>query len=150
MCVFQLFCGLGAPYDEKITQRVLRGSDLTARDSTGQTILHVAVATNQSESNFKCLLNNNVDIAARDCKGRTARDLAEKLNRPKFVRLLDEHIIKLVKEKRFEPLESLILHNYDHILDVTEGTRTLTEVAKRSSTKQIYEIVRLAAPIQVC
>ncbi|XP_052794687.1 uncharacterized protein LOC128227844 isoform X2 [Mya arenaria] len=147
---FQLFCGLGAPYDERIVQRVLRGSDLTARDSTGQTILHLAIATNQSDNNVKCLLTNNVDLAARDCQGRTARDLAEKLNCPKYVRLIDDHIVRLVKEKKFEPLERLILHNYDHILDVNDGNRTLTEIAKRSSTQNIYEIVRLTAPIQAC
>lgn len=145
---FQLFCGAGAPYDEKITQRVLKGSDLTARDTTGQTILHVAVTTNQSESIVKVLLNCGVDIASRDNQGRTARDLAEKLNKPMFTRLVDEHVIRLVKEKKFEQLERLILHNYDHILDVCEGTKTLTEIAKRSSTRNIYEIVKLTAPIQ--
>lgn len=146
---FQLFCGAGAPYDEKITQRVLRGSDLTARDARGQTILHWAVTTSQSESNVKVLLNNGVDIAARDCQGRTARDLAEKQNKPSYIRLIDNHVIRLVKEKKFDQLERLILQNYDHLLDVTEGNKTLTEIAKKSSTKNIYEILTFTAPIQV-
>ncbi|XP_045216690.2 uncharacterized protein LOC123566547 isoform X1 [Mercenaria mercenaria] len=145
---FQVLCGLGAPYDEKITMRVLKGSDLTARDSTGQTILHVAVSTNQSDSIFRHILQCGVDLSARDCQGRTARDLAEKSNRPKYVRLIDEFVIKLVKEKKFETIEKLILQNYDHILDMSEGSRSMTEIAKKSSTKNIYEIVKLTAPIQ--
>lgn len=145
----QVICGLGSPYDEKITLRVLKGSDLTARDSTGQTILHVAIERNQPDTIIKCLLNNGVDIAARDCQGRTARDYAEKLNRPKYMKLIDDFIIKLVKDKKFEPIEKLILHNYDHILDITEGNKTMAEITKKCSTKNIYEIVKLAAPIQV-
>lgn len=145
---FQILCGLGAPYDEKITMRVLKGSDLTARDNTGQTILHVAISTNQSDTIIKHLLQCGVDIAARDCQGRTARDLAEKLNRAKYVRLIDDFVIKLVKDKKFDAVEKLILHNYDHILDISEGGRTMTDIAKKSSTRNIFEIVRLTAPIQ--
>lgn len=127
----------------------MRGSDLTARDNNGQTILHLAVTTDQSESNIKVLLNSGVDIAARDCQGRTARDIAEKQNKPQYVRLIDDHVIRIVKEKKFDQLERLILQNYDHLLDVTDGSRTLTEIAKKSSTKNIYEIMKFTAPIQV-
>ncbi|XP_052276622.1 uncharacterized protein LOC127875909 isoform X2 [Dreissena polymorpha] len=147
---FQLFCGLGAPYDEKLTTRVLRGSDLSARDRLGQTILHLAIDTNQSESVVKCLLNNRVNIAARDCQGRTARDLAEKNNCPRYTRLIDEHVIKLVKDKKFEDLEKLILHNYDHVLDLCEGKKTLTEIAKKTGARNIHDLVRYTAPIQAC
>ena len=128
---------------------MLRDCDLTARDSSGQSILHVAVNTNQSETIIKHLLNNGVDLAARDSQGRTARDLAEKLNRPKYTRLIDEHVIRMVKDKRFEPIERLILHNYDHLLDVCDGTKTLVDIAKKSSSRNIYEIIKLTAPIQV-
>lgn len=142
-------CGAGAPYDERIVQRVLSGSDLTARDSQGQTILHLAVSTNQSDSIVKIILNNGIDIAARDCQGRTARDLAEKLRCPKYVKLIDDHVIKLLKDKKFEPIEKLILHNYDHLLDISDGNKRFVEIAKKYSSKNIYEVVNLTAPIQV-
>jgi ankyrin repeat protein len=129
--------------------RVLKGSDLTARDNTGQTILHVAVSTNQSDTIVRHILQCGVDLASRDCHGRTARDLAEKLNRPKYVRLIDDFVIKLVKDKKFEQVEKLILTNYDHILDISEGNKSMTEIAKKSSTRNISEIVKLTAPIQV-
>lgn len=145
---FQILCGVGAPYEERIVQRVLSGSDLTARDNQGQTILHVAVSTKQTESIVKAILNNGIDIAARDCQGRTARDVAEKLNCPKYVKFIDEHVIKLIKDKKFEPVERLILHNYDHLLDVSDGSKTLVDIAKKSSTRNIFEVVKLTAPIQ--
>ena len=129
---------------------MLSGSDLTARDNQGQTILHVAVLTKQTESIVKAILNNGIDIAARDCQGRTARDVAEKLNCPKYVKLIDEHVIKLIKDRKFEPIERLILHNYDHLLDVSDGSKTLVDIAKKSSTRNIFEVVKLTAPIQVC
>ena len=66
-----------------------------------------------------------------------------------YVRLIDNHVIRLVKEKKFEQLERLILQNYDHILDLSEGNKTLTEIAKKSSAKNVYEILKFAAPIQV-
>lgn len=145
---FQMFCGVGAPYDEKIVMRVLRDCDVTARDGLGQTILHTAVITDQSDTILKYLFTCGVNIAARDIKGRTARDLAEKLNKPNYVRLIDEHLIKLVKDKKFEQVEKLILHNYDHVLNVSDGSKTLVEIAKRSSSRNIHEIVKLTAPIQ--
>ena len=148
-CLFQLLCGSGAPYDEKITLRVLKGSDLTARDCKGNTILHIAILYHASETVLKFLLNNGVDIAARDCQGRTARDVAEKHNCPNYVKLIDEFIIKIVKDKKFDQIERLILHNYDHLLDIKDGSRTLVDTAKRSSTSNIHEIIRLTAPIQV-
>ena len=150
MVLFQILCGLGAPYDERITMRVLKGSDLTARDNTGQTILHVAVSTNQTDTIFRHILQCGVDLAARDCNGRTARDLAEKLNRPRYIKMIDDYVIKLVKDKKFEQVEKLILTNYDHILDINEGSKSMTEIAKKSSTRNISEIVKLTAPIQVC
>lgn len=145
---FQILCGVGAPYDERIVHRVLSGSDLSARDNQGQTILHLAVSTNQPDSIVKFILNKGIDIAARDCQGRTARDLAEKLKCPRYMKLIDDYVIKLIKDKKFEPIEKLILHNYDHLLDITDGTRTLVDVAKKSSTRNIYEVVKLTAPIQ--
>ncbi|KAL3866690.1 hypothetical protein ACJMK2_043971 [Sinanodonta woodiana] len=144
---FQLFCGSTKVKDERIIQRVLRGCDLTARDRDGQNILHVAIQTDQSENNIRFLLANGVDIAARDCQGRTPRDLAEKCNKPLITRCIDEYVIKMVKDKKFDQIEKLILHNYDHILDLTEGNRTLVEIAKKSNTR-IHEVVQLTAPIQ--
>ena len=146
---FQLICGNTIPKDEKVILRVFQGSDLTARDTEGSTILHVAVIHNTSENIFKNLMAYGADVSARDSKGRTARDLAEKLQKPSFVYAIDEYIIKLIKDKKFNEVEQLILHNYDHLLDITDSSkRTLVDIAKRSSSRQIYEIVKLTSAIQ--
>jgi hypothetical protein len=60
-----------------------------------------------------------------DSKGRTARDLAEKLQKPSFVYAIDEYIIKLIKDKKFNEVEQLILHNYDHLLDITDSSKVI-------------------------
>ena len=146
---FQLICGNTIPKDEKVILRVFQGSDLTARDTEGSTILHVAVIHNTSENIFKNLMAYGADVSARDSKGRTARDLAEKLQKPSFVYAIDEYIIKLIKDKKFNEVEQLILHNYDHLLDITDSSkRTLVDIAKRSSSRQIYEVVKLTSAIQ--
>ena len=148
---FQLICGNTIPKDEKVILRVFQGSDLTARDNEGSTILHVAVIHNTSENIFKNLMAYGADVSARDSKGRTARDLAEKLQKPSFVYAIDEYIIKLIKDKKFNEVEQLILHNYDHLLDITDSSkRTLVDIAKRSSSRQIYEVVKLTSAIQAC
>lgn len=146
---FQLICGNTIPKDEKVILRVFQGSDLTARDMEGSTILHVAVIHNTSENIFKNLMAFGADVSARDSKGRTARDLAEKLQKPSFVDAVDEYIIKLVKDKKFNEVEQLIFHNYDHLLDITDNSkRTLVDIARRSSSRQIYELVKLTSAIQ--
>lgn len=148
--LLQLICGNTIPKDEKVILRVFQGSDLTARDTEGSTILHVAVIHNTSENIFKNLMAYGADVSARDSKGRTARDLAEKLQKPSFVYAIDEYIIKLIKDKKFNEVEQLILHNYDHLLDITDSSkRTLVDIAKRSSSRQIYEVIKLTSAIQV-
>ena len=44
---------------------------------------------------------------------------------------------------------SSIPTNYDHLLDISDGSKTLVDIAKKSSTRNIYEVVKLTAPIQV-
>lgn len=130
--------------------RVLQGSDLSARDYDGNTILHTAVIYDASENIFKNLMSLGADIAARDSKGRTPRDVAVKLNKSVYVVAIDEFIVKLVKDKKFNEVEKLILHNYDHLSDITDSSkRTIVDIAKRSSSRQIYEVINLTTAIHV-
>ncbi|XP_062571871.1 uncharacterized protein LOC134233834 [Saccostrea cucullata] len=150
---FQIICGVTAPRDEKIVHRVLKGSDLTARDREGHTILHKIIIhdrpENAAENTLRVAMSYGADIAARDCNGRTPRDLAQKLQKEHYCKCIDEYIIKLVKDRRFDDIEKLILHNYNHLLDITDsGNRTLVEIAKKYGTRQIHEVVKLTAAIQ--
>lgn len=143
-----------APRDEKIVHRVLKGADLTARDREGHTILHKIVLhdrpENAAENTLRVAMSYGADLSARDCNGRTPRDLAKKLQKEHYCKCIDEYIIKLVKDRKFEDIEKLILHNYDHLLDITDsGNRTLVDIAKKYGTRQIHEVVKLTAAIQV-
>lgn len=142
------------PRDEKIVHRVLKGSDLSARDREGHTILHKIIIhdrpENAAENTLRVAMSYGADVAARDCNGRTARDLAKKLKKEHYCKCIDEHVIKLVKDRCFDDVERLILHNYDHILDIKDsGNRTLVDIAKKYGTQQIHEVVKLTAAIQV-
>lgn len=152
--LFQIICGVTAPRDEKIVHRVLKGADLTARDREGHTILHKIVLhdrpENAAENTLRVAMSYGADLSARDCNGRTPRDLAKKLQKEHYCKCIDEYIIKLVKDRKFEDIERLILHNYDHLLDITDsGNRTLVDIAKKYGTRQIHEVVKLTAAIQV-
>jgi len=95
-------------------------------------------------------MNYGAGIAARDCQGRTARDLAVKLGKLNYSKCIDEFIIKLVKDKKFDDIENLILQGYDHLLEVTDSSnRTMVDIAKKFGNRQIYEVVKLSAAIQV-
>lgn len=146
---FQLVCGNSIPADDRILLRIFRGSDLQARDRDGQTILHKVIEHQKPENTFRILMTYGADIAARDRQGRTARDLALKLNRPEYSTCVDEHIIKLVKDKKFDDIERLILQSYDQLLNVTDSAkRTMVEIAKKYGNRQIYEVIKLSAAIQ--
>lgn len=149
-----MICGVTGPRDEKIVHRVLKGADLTARDREGHTILHKIIIhdrpENAAENTLRVAMSYGADISSRDCNGRTARDLAKKLQKEHYCKCIDEYVIKLVKDRRFEDIERLILHNYDHLLDITDsGNRTLVDIAKKYGTRQIHEVVKLTAAIQV-
>ena len=138
------------PRDEKIIHRIFKGADLTARDTDGHTILHKAIIHDQPESIVRMLLSLGADIAARDCTGKTARDIAVKREKQQYCKCIDEFIIKLVKDRRCADIEKLILHNYDHILDITDSSnKKLVDIAKRHGNQSIHEVVRLTAAIQV-
>ncbi|KAL5005264.1 hypothetical protein ScPMuIL_018720 [Solemya velum] len=147
---FQLICGKPRPTDERITLRVFRGADLSARDLDGNTILHTAFMQNQSDDMIKALISYGVDIAARNSKGQTARDVAVAMDKQNYYcRIIDDYVIKLVKDKKFADVEKLLLHNYSPLRDITDSSEhTLVDIAKKRSTRDIYEVIRLMKPIQ--
>ncbi|KAK3096982.1 hypothetical protein FSP39_005355 [Pinctada imbricata] len=83
------------------------------------------------------------------CTGKTARDIAVKRQKQIYYKCIDEYIIKLVKDRKCAEIEKLILHNYDHILDITDSSgKKLVDIAKRHGNQAIHEVVRLTAAIQ--
>ena len=147
---FQLVCGRSIPTDDKILLRIIKECDLQARDREGHTILHKVVVHEQPVSRMTILLQNGANIAARDLSGRNTRDLAVKMGLNTYKQCIDDFIIKLVKDKKFNDVEKLVLQSYDGLSSVTDSSgKGLVEIAKKSSSRQIYEIVNLSSAIQV-
>ncbi|XP_052282717.1 uncharacterized protein LOC127879738 isoform X1 [Dreissena polymorpha] len=106
---------------DTIIHKVLRHSDMSARNQEGQTVLFKAITHDFSSQFVKALFKYGVDVAARDNKGRTARDLAESLRKSRYFTEIDEHLIEIVKDCNLERLHYIVLQGYDHILDITDN-----------------------------
>ena len=89
------------PRENKTVIRILQGSDLAARNTEGQTILFEAIAREEPEEIISAILSAGVNVASRDMHGMTARDFAVRLQRPNYVKLIDNHVLKLIKSKDF-------------------------------------------------
>nr|KAG5706553.1 hypothetical protein BaRGS_028724 [Batillaria attramentaria] len=89
------------PRENKTVIRILQASNLGARNHQGQTILFEAIAREEPEEIISAILNGGVNVASRDVHGMTARDLAVRMQRPHYVRLIDNYVLKLIKNKDF-------------------------------------------------
>jgi len=117
---FHLVTSHGRPPDA-IIHKVLRFSDMSARDQSGRTILFRAMDHNFSGQFVRALFKYGVDISARDKHGRTARDHAEYIKKSKYLTDIDDHILDIVKECNLERLQAIVLQGYDHIIDITDN-----------------------------
>ncbi|ESO94574.1 hypothetical protein LOTGIDRAFT_232377 [Lottia gigantea] len=146
---FHLFECEYRPSDVRIIERIFKDCDFTLKNYDGQTILYELIKRNESDSLFKFVLSKNINLAARDLLGRTARDFAEEFGRLTHRRYIDEHIFKLIKTKQLETIEKMVIHNYNHLHDIKDSSgKTTEEYAKRHSTKQIQDIVKLTLDVQ--
>ena len=93
---------------------------MKVRDQCGQTVLFKAISHNFSRQFVRALIKYGVNVAARDKKGRTARDHCEALRNVKYLTEIDEHIIEIVRDCDIERIQQLVLEGYDHIVDVTD------------------------------
>ncbi|KAL3866692.1 hypothetical protein ACJMK2_043973 [Sinanodonta woodiana] len=147
---FQLICGTSKP-DDRIIQRILLGSDMTARDLDGQTILFKAIETMQSDQFIQALFSYGADISQRDCNGRTVRDYAEYLRRTKYIHVIDYHVMQIVRNFDIESLEKLIFSGYDHILDLTDekGLNIMqAAMEKKTPPKELLDLLQKVKPVQ--
>lgn len=123
---------------------------MSVKNNLGQTLLFQAVSTEESLSIINLLLRKGVNLGVRDKLGRTARDLAESLGRAKYIQAIDDHVIHLVKKKDFPQIERLLLEGYNHVTNIVDSSgRSIVDIAKKFSSPQVYEIVRLGDAVQV-
>lgn len=137
------------PEDERIVRRILQDSDLSARNTLGQTVLFEAVQHNVSQPLFSFMLNQGCDVAARDRYGRTARDYSQELDISQYVALIDQYVSSLIQDCNIRCLESLILKGYDHVTDLDIVRRRRTGDPKISKdSKQLEELLSDASKKQ--
>lgn len=91
-----------------------------------------------------------VDLLVCDCNGCILCDFVKKFQKEYYCKCIDEYIIKLVKDCKFEDIEKFILYNYDYLLDIMDsGNWILVDIVKKYGICQIYEVVKLMVVIQV-
>ncbi|WAQ98893.1 hypothetical protein MAR_023266 [Mya arenaria] len=140
---------------DTLVHKVLRVADMSVRNQSGQTLLFRAIDRDLSSQFIRALFKYGVDVAARDAKGRTARDYAENLKKTKYLTTIDEHVTEIVKECDLEKLQSIVFQGYDHILDITDNkginiTQTFRHFQTLNPNKEEMELRRLASRKLVC
>ncbi|XP_071118626.1 uncharacterized protein [Haliotis cracherodii] len=136
------------PRDDKVIERLFQGSDLDARNMDGQTVLFEIIKYKETENIARSVLAAGVSISARDRFGRTARDYAQALNLPVYMKLIDEQVLRLIKNKQFDAVEKLILENYSFTGIKDSSGKSAAEYAKKHSSRQVFEVVKLVDAIQ--
>lgn len=137
-------CGEQKP-SEEIMYRTLQKSDLSAKNYDGQTILYEVIKHKSSSHLVEFLLKRGINIGARDKNGQTARDFALSLNKKggKYVKMIDQYVIDMVKNSNIQGIEALILQGYDHLLDVIDEKEELgvLSLARLTGSQYMVELL---------
>ncbi|XP_041369600.1 uncharacterized protein LOC121383575 [Gigantopelta aegis] len=143
---FQVLSGHPKPTDERIVRRIIRGSDMQARNTYGATILMEAIVSQQSDDFIHFLFQCGVNVATRARCGRTARTLCDEeavQDGARYTRLIDQHVLGFVRDCNIERLERLVLQSYNHILDIVdERGHTALQIARKLGSKQLIRILQ--------
>ncbi|XP_063433311.1 uncharacterized protein LOC134715207 [Mytilus trossulus] len=141
---FQLVCGEQRP-SEEIINRTLQKSDLSAKNYDGQTLLYEAIKHRSSSHLVEFLLKRGINIGARDKHGQTARDFALSLNKKgsKYVKMIDQYVLDMVKNSNIQGVEALILQGYDHLLDIIDEKDELgvLSLARLTGSQYMVELL---------
>nr|XP_022329606.1 uncharacterized protein LOC111128325 [Crassostrea virginica] len=142
---------LGGPFKptDEIAFRILRGSNFNVRDGNGRTILFEAISQNSSEVVINFLLSHGMRIGMRDKHGFTAYDLAKKENKGHYCKMLDNHVINLVRDCDMTRIEDLILLGYDRLLKAKDKDGiTALGIARNGESLQLKETLNKFYDIQ--
>ena len=120
------------------------------RDGNGRTILFEAISQNSSEVVINFLLSHGMRIGMRDKHGFTAYDLAKKENKGHYCKMLDNHVINLVRDCDMTRIEDLILLGYDRLLKaIDKDGITALGIARNGESLQLKETLNKFYDIQV-
>ncbi|XP_061174059.1 uncharacterized protein LOC133183117 [Saccostrea echinata] len=142
---------LGGPFkpSDEIAYRILRGSNLNVRDLNGRTVLFEAISQDSSEIMINFLLSQGIRIGLRDKQGFTAYDIAKKEKKLHYCKLLDNHVISLVRDCDMSRVEDMILLGYDRVLKAKDKDGvTALGIARNSESTQLRETLNKFKNVQ--
>jgi len=116
----QVLNGTPKPDDFRIVHRILAGSDLTRRNSRGQTALFEAMRERLPIGFLNSLVRYGVSLVSRDYLGRSPRDYAAALARDDYVHWVDGHVTGAVFRRDTERVLGWIVNGYDHVMHVLQ------------------------------
>ena len=128
---------------------VAQHADVTLRDELGTTMLHKIIQKNRIEGKqevVEVLLAREIDVAARDHEGSTARDYISLYELPdgdSIRQIIDNFVLELVNNDQPYVLETLLLDAYDHVLDVrgTKKSKTARDIAELKEFQEIVDLL---------
>ena len=138
-----------------ITNRIIRGSDLTRTDIKGQTILFRAIKEKMPVSFIKGLLKYGVDITSRDEEGQTARDVAVSLFQDECVECLDKQVFDSLRSRNMPDLDYYVMRGYgDVLLSITaantpDAHAIQHDLAEKRNMKPVGELLENIPVLQV-
>ena len=112
--------GTPKPDDFRIVHRILAGSDLTCRNSRGQTALFEATRERLPVGFLDCLVRYGVSLVSRDYLGRSPRDYAAALARDEYMHWDDGHVTGADFRCDGERVLGWIVNGYDHVMHVLQ------------------------------
>ncbi|XP_068215442.1 uncharacterized protein [Palaemon carinicauda] len=114
------------------------------RDKNGQNVLHFAASRPHGRSAFyRLVAESGCNLADRDDKYRTPRDVAEENDLQENVRAIDKWVINLASEGKQKQLKKLLIDGYDHIADIDDDQgNNILEVAQNKGQNKTVDFLR--------
>lgn len=109
-----------------------------------------AISQNSSEVMMNFLLHQGMRIGLRDKHGLTAYDFAKKEKKENYCKMLDNHVINLVRDCDIPCIEDLILLGYDRLMKAKDkdGVSALG-IARGSDSTQLKNTLDKFYDVQV-
>ncbi|XP_031788022.1 uncharacterized protein LOC100121644 isoform X3 [Nasonia vitripennis] len=115
----------------------------TERDENGQSSLHFAANRSHAKDGLYHLLQERqINIAFRDSRYRTGRDVAELSGNPENVQEIDRFVVYLAARGETDKLVELLMEGYDHILDTEDDGKNVLQIAEEEDNKSTVEFLK--------
>ncbi|OXU20242.1 hypothetical protein TSAR_003234 [Trichomalopsis sarcophagae] len=115
----------------------------TERDENGQSSLHFAANRSHAKDGLYHLLQERqINIAFRDSRYRTGRDVAQLSGNPENVQEIDRFVVYLAARGETDKLVELLMEGYDHILDTEDDGKNVLQIAEEEDNKSTVEFLK--------